>query len=115
MTLKEFLKENDLLKYLEHFPSAQSALNRIKIDTYEGIENGFVFNSGKNRYKVIIKKSAYGDSFVYEGEKVVVKWNYSVYEHIPCFTRAEENSYPKSVAWIGTALTQRENSLLSIV
>ena len=38
------------------------------------------------------------------------KWNGSAWPKIPCFTRAEENRFPKTIARIATEFTDRLKS-----
>lgn len=112
MTLKEFLKENDLLRYVEHCSEIRSSLNRVHIDRYRKIENGFEFHSGKSMYQVKIERSPYDNRYTYFGEKAKFYPTtdgrmLGMYFHIPCLTGAQERTYPMSVAWIGTALANR--------
>ena len=114
VTLKEFLIENGLLRYVERYSGIQSGLNRIHIDRYREIENGYEFHSRKSTYRVTVQRSRYGDGYTYIAEKARYFPSngrlLGMFFDIPCQTRFQECAYPMVVAWIGTALADRANS-----
>ena len=104
MTLREFILRENLLTYAEQYPSLLRIWNRVKIENAVPFRNGYQFTSGKTCYRVTVK-----DTSVYSAERANEKTQY-LFFHIPCRTRTEERTYPRSAAWIGTLLADKANS-----